>query len=104
MNNVDLTEDIFIGKLKTVAKANGEVSPRAIIIERTVVNPERSLQRKVRVALVVTANNTTLMEALIKECLDNDFDFYFTGSEVNLQDNMEIDYLYFEAKIMLKKQ
>ena len=103
MNNTTLTEKQVVDKLIAVAKTNGETAPRAIIIERGVTNPERSLQRKVRIALVVTANNTKLMDALIKECLDNDFDFYFTGSEVNLQDNMEIDYLFFEAKIFFKQ-
>lgn len=103
MNNVNLTEKQFIDKLVAVAKAEGETAPRAIVIERVVTNPERSLQRKVRVALIVTSNNTSLMDALIKECLDNDLDFYFVGSEVNLQNDMEIDYLYFEAKIMLKQ-
>jgi predicted nucleotidyltransferase len=100
LNNVDLTEQIVIDKLIARAKVEGERAPRAIVINRTQVN--RALQRTVRIALVVSTNNEALINALISESLDNDLDFSFVGSEVNLQGDMEVDYLFFEAKVFAK--
>ncbi len=86
------------------AKAEGELSPRAITVNRTVGNnPQLTLARTVRVALVVTTNNELLVNALIQKCLDINNSIYFVGSDVNLQSDMEVDYLFFEAKIMAKK-
>lgn len=102
MNNINLTEQQVMDKLITRAKAEGENSPRAIIVNRVVQNT-RSLQRTVRVALVVSTDNELLVDALIQESLDNDLDFQFVGSDMNLQSDLEVDYLFFEAKIMAKQ-
>ena len=100
MNNVNLTEQDVMDKLISRAKAFGEVSPRAIIVNR--LQGDRSLQRTVRIALVVTTNNEALLEVLIQETISNNLDFSFVGSDVNLQSDLEVDYLFFEAKIMYK--
>lgn len=102
MNSVGLTEKDVIDKLIARAKLEGEKSPRVVIVSRLQVG--RSLQRTVRFALVVSTNNEPLVDALIQETIDNNLDFQFVGSELNLQNDMEVDYLFFEAKIMVKKQ
>jgi hypothetical protein len=104
MNNVRLTESEVIDKLITSAKLLGEKAPRAIVVARTVTKPQMTVQRLVRIALVVTSNNETLIDGLVKTCIDNNQDFYFVGSEVNLQDTMEVDYLFFEATIYGKTE
>jgi len=100
MNSQTLTEQQVINKLIASAKSSGEISPRVVVVSRT--QKERSLQRIVRFALIVTTNNETLLEALIGSTLDDDLDFNFIGSEANLQGDLEVDYMYFEAKIMYK--
>ena len=65
---------------------------------------KNSISRTVRFALVVTSNNTALINALIYKCLEKDEELYFVGSEVNLQSDLEIDYVYFEAKVYAKKK
>jgi len=103
MNNMKLTEDDCIAFLVDKAKAHGDSSPRCIVVNRVVKgDPRRTLQRTVRFALVVSINNETLLNAIMKDCLDSDFDVAFVGSDVNLQSNMEVDYLFFEALIMVK--
>jgi hypothetical protein len=101
MNVTTITEQDVISTLIARAKLEGEVAPRAIVIGRT--QAERSLTRKVKFALVVSINNETLVDALIAESLTNDLQFTFIGSEANLQGDLEVDYLFFEAKIMLKQ-
>jgi hypothetical protein len=103
MNDVTLTEQIVIDKLIARAKFAGEKAPRAIVANRQVPNGQKTMTRTVRIALVVTSNNELLLNHLISECLDNDNNFYFVGSDVNLQSDMEVDYLFFEAKVMAKK-
>ena len=103
MNSITQTETSVMDFLIAKAKENGSNAPRALVVNREVKNPERSLQRTIRVALVVSTNSETLVDALIQECLINDNDVYFVGSNVNLQSDLEIDYLFFEAKIMSKK-
>lgn len=100
MVNVNLTEDDVITILLDKAKAVGEVSPKCVVMTRLL--NEKSLQMTVKFALVVTSNNTALVNALIQECLERDNRLRFVGSEVNLQGDMEIDYLLFEAKIFAK--
>jgi len=102
MSNVIQTESDVMNFLISKAKTNGQPAVRAIVVNRVVKNPERSLQRVIRVALVVTTNNESLVDALIQECLNIDNDIYFVGSDVNLQSDLEVDYLFFEAKIMAK--
>jgi hypothetical protein len=96
----DLTEDDVINHLLDISRVNGEVSPRCVIVNR--LQPINSITRVVKFALIVTSNNTTLIDALIKSCLELDWDLFFKGSEVNLQSDLEIDYLYFEASINAK--
>ena len=105
MNSVDLTEQNVMKFLSDTSKDNGEVSPRVIVASRMVdmTNPQRTITRTVRFALIVSTDNETLVDALIQACLVDDMDVYFVGSDVNLQSDMEVDYLFFEAKIMSKK-
>lgn len=92
------TEAEIMNDLLTFCQTNGEPATKAIIIQRT--QPPRSITRSVRIALVVSSNNETLLNALIKKSLDAEFDF--VGSDVNLQQDLEVDYLYFEAKVTPK--
>lgn len=101
MTVVNLTEADAIKILIDKAKDSGETAPRCIVMTRQ--QKERSLTRTVRFALVVTSNNSALIDALIQECLDRDNGLRFVGSEVNLQSDLEIDYLFFEASIYAKK-
>lgn len=93
---MERTELDVIKLLIEKAKLNGEVSPRVVIMTRT--QPLRSITRTVRFALVVTSDNLTLVDAMIKELLPYD-DINFVGSELNLQGDMDIAYLYYEASI-----
>ena len=102
MNGCSLTEQDMIDFLLTVAKNNGELSPRCVVVNR--LQNKNSITRIVKFALVVTTNNLTLIDALIYECLDFSEDLIFVGSEVNFQTDLEIDYLYFEANIIAKKR
>jgi len=102
MTNIELTEQNVIDKLVAKAKDKGEVSPRAIVIKRT--QGTNGAKRIVTIALVVAINNEALVDALIEECIENDMDFAFIGSEAQLQGEMEIDYLFFEASIYVKRQ
>lgn len=103
MNICTLTEQEVIKFLVNSAKNLGENSPRCIVVNRE--QKRNSLTRIVRFALVVTANNFELIDALILDSLTFDNYLYFVGSELNRQsDNLEIDYLYFEALILAKKR
>ena len=97
-----LTEDEIVTFLVDSAKAEDEVSPRCVVMTRQ--QSKNSIVRTVRFALVVTSNNTALIDALIFGCLEKDEELYFVGSEVNLQSDLEIDYLYFEAKVYATKK
>ena len=100
MNEVNITEEKVMNKLIARAKLEGEIAPRAIIVNR--FQGLRSITRTVKIALIVTTNSEALIDALIQESMDNDLLFHFIGSDVNLQGDLEIDYLFFEAKIMAK--
>ena len=103
MNNLcNLTEGEVSTQLISDAKAEGITAPRVVVVSREAKS--NGITRTVRFALVVPANNEPLIDKLIANALDRDQNYYFVGSEVNLQnDAMEIDYLYFEAKIMGKR-
>lgn len=102
MANINLTEDEVETFLLGVAKSNGETAPRCVVVVRTQL--PRGLTRLVKFGLIVTSNNSALVDALIQECLSTlDDKLVFVGSEVNLQSDLEIDYLYFEAKIFASK-
>jgi len=101
MVNKNLTEADVMSKLIARAKDEDEVSPRAIVIAR--LQAPNSATRTVKIALIVAINNESLVDALIDECILNDMNFYFIGSEAQLQGEMEVDYLMFEAKIMVKR-
>jgi len=92
-----MTEQEVIDLLISSAKDNGEISPRVVVMTR--VQPKRSLTRVVRFALVVTSDNITLVDAMVKAVLPYD-ELDFVGSELNLQGDMDIAYLYFEASII----
>ena len=68
------------------AELFGDKSPRTIVVNRTVKgNPERTLQRTIRIALITSTDNELLVDALIQDCLEIDNAIYFVGSDVNLQ-------------------
>lgn len=104
MTDINMTEVNMSKFLIDNSKLHGDKSPRTIVVNRTVKNnPERTLQRTVRMALVTSINNELLVDALIQDCLGIDNAIYFVGSDVNLQSEMQVDYLFFEAKIMAKQ-
>lgn len=96
------TEEEILEFLLSVAKEQGETSPRAIVLTR--LQGKRSITRTVKFVLVVTSNNTKVIDALIQASLDFYEDLFFIGSEVNLQSDLSIDYLYFEANILANIQ
>ena len=100
MNACDMTEVEVIEFLTETAKDLGEVSPRVVVGARE--QKRHSITRTVKFAVIATANNITLIDGLIQKCLEKDDELYFVGSQVNLQGDLEIDYLYFEAKIFAK--
>ena len=101
MNNIQLTEADVIEALMADAKTLGVKAPRCRVLKRT-MRPN-SLTRLVMFALIVPTDNESLIDALITQALEQDNDYIFIGSEVNLQkDSIEVDYLFFEAKIMSK--
>ena len=100
MGNCVKSEAEITASLLQVAKASGVTAPRVVISNR--IQKERSMTRKVRFALIVPSNNEALVNALIAQSVADDGEFYFIGSDVNLQGDMEVDYLYFEASIMAK--
>ena len=95
---VNVTEKVCIDLLLKTAKDNGETSPRCVTMTRQ--QNRNSLTRIVKFALVVTSNNTALIDALIQACIPLNDNLHFVGSEMNLQGDLDIDYLYFEAKIL----
>jgi len=101
MNEVGITEQNVIDLIIARCKLEGEKSARAIVISRE--QRQNTMTRTVKIALVVTTNNEALVDALIQESVDNDLLFTFVGSNVELQGDMEIDYLFFEVKIIAKK-
>ncbi len=98
-----LTEQACIDFLVSEAKNNGETAPRCIVMNR--IQKSNSITRYVKFALVVTTENIGLVDALIFKCLDFHDNIEFVGSEVNLQSQeLEIEYLYFSAKITAIRQ
>ena len=92
-----LTEQKVISLLISGAKENNEVSPRVIVVQRT--QKYGSLTRKSRFALIVNSDNLDLIDGMIKITLEYPY-LSFVGSEVNLQGDMNITYLFFEASII----
>jgi len=97
--DVTLTEKEVRDRLIKLAKSFGEKAPRTIVVDRVVEKP-RSITRTVRIALVTTADNEALLNSLIRASIDDEMDFYFIGSNINLQSSLEVEYLMFETKIM----
>ena len=100
MEICDLTEIECSEFLTNTARDFGEKSVRCITTSRQ--QSHRSLTRTVRFALVVSVNNMRLLDYIIEKCLEKDKELWFVGSEANLQGDLEIDYFYFEAKILAK--
>ena len=96
-----ITEQECVDFLIKESKLLGELSPRCVVVNR--MQTRNSLTRTVRFALVVTTNNLTLIDGLNYKCMDFSDEMYFVGSEVNFQQDLDVDYLYFEAKIIAKK-
>ena len=94
-----LTEKEVIDFLITSAKKYDEVSPRCVIMTRT--QSKNSITRDVRFALIVSSDNIVLIDGINKDLLELPV-VHFIGSEKNLQSDMEIEYLYFDAQIMAK--
>lgn len=103
MDNMSLTESDVISFLENTAKKYSRSKPKVLVVSRSVDNPERTLQRLIRVAVISSTNDSKMLDGLIQECKDADFDVYFAGSDVNIQGELTVDYLFFEAKIMSKK-
>ena len=101
MDICKLNEKDCISFLLQTAKKYGEVSPRVVIVSR--LQNKNSITRTVRFALVTTANNFKLIDNLILDSLVYSKNLYFVGSELNRQGDLEIDYLFFEANIIAKK-
>jgi hypothetical protein len=101
MNDIYLTEQMVRAKLIELAKANGVVAPNTIVVERE--QAPRSITRTVRIALVVPTGDESLIDKLVLATIDDDLDFWFIGSNINLQGDLEVEYLIFETKIMSKK-
>ena len=100
MNETTVTEAEIIDTLISVAKSAGEVSPKAIVVARTAnVN---SISRTVKIAIVTSINNENVLNKLIDSSIENDRIFEFVGSETNLQGDLEIDYLFFDATVYAK--
>lgn len=102
MDICDITEESILELLVNVSKANGDDTPRAFVHKRTQVG-NNSLTRKVSFILIVSIDNIKLIDALVKASLGVE-GFYFTGSEVNLQSDLTIQYIHTEASIMAKIQ
>ncbi len=101
--NTELTEQEVSTFLLDKAKASGQVSPRVVIVNRTVEKSSYTMRRLVSFALITTTNNETLLNTLIQDCMDTyNNDVYFSGSNVNLQTDLEVDYLYFNAYVFKK--
>ncbi len=101
MQVCELTEQDIIDKLVEVSKNNDEDAPRAFVHKRFQAK-KNSITRTVNFVLITSTDNTVLIDALVRETMDIE-GFSFTGSEVNLQGDLKIQYLYFEASIMAKK-
>ncbi len=102
MDLCKMTEAEVSSQLITDAKAEGVTAPRVLVVNR--LAKQGGITRTVRFALIVPTNNEPLIDKLIANSLDRGQEYYFVGSEINLQnDAMEIDYLFFEAKIMGKR-
>lgn len=102
MNICNLTEAQVEAKLLQGCKDFGVTAPRVIVMSR--MAKENSITRLVRFAVVVPINNESLIDSLIADALKSQSNYHFMGSEVNLQnESMEVDYLFFEAKIMAKQ-
>jgi len=100
MTKETVTELEIIDTLTTVAKEAGEVSARVIVVGRTA--HLNSISRTVKFALVTSINNENVLNELISNSVENDRIFEFAGSETNLQGDLEIDYLFFDAVIYAK--
>ena len=96
------TEQEIIDMLLDTARDGGVSAPRCIVVDR--VQPIRSIARTVKFALVVPTNEVLLIDKLIFACMEFDDELAFVGSNVNLQSEVIIDYIYFEAKIMALKK
>lgn len=100
MEFCNLTELECINFLTDTAHSFGEKSVRCITTTRQ--QEYNSITRTVRFSLVVSVNNMLLLDHLIDKCLELDVGLWFVGSNANLQGDLEVDYLYFEAKILAK--
>jgi hypothetical protein len=78
-------------------KAQEFVTAPLVIITGRRAHPN-GITRAVTATVVVSVNNEELLNALIKLSLN--YDFSFTGSETNLQGDLEVDYLFFTADII----
>jgi hypothetical protein len=90
-----LTESSFRTLLQDEAK-KFVTAPLVIITGRRAY--PNGITRSVTATVIVAINNDELLDALIKLSLN--YDFNFTGSETNLQGEMEVDYLFFTADII----
>lgn len=74
-------------------------APKIIVGKREIIG---GISRRVTFVCVVNRNLEGLVNELIFQGLDEDF--VFAGSELNLQENMDVDYLYITADISARKE
>jgi len=101
MADISVTESDIKLHLIDKAKAFGFKAPRVLVVERIAI--PNGITRSVTFALVVNTDNEALLDALIADALlEHRFDYNFKSSELNLQGDIELDYLFFEANITAK--
>lgn len=91
------TEQEMLDLLDTTCKKYTS-APKIIVAKREVLG---GVSRKVTFVCIVNRNLEDLINELVFQGLQEDFTFM--GSELNLQDNMDVDYLYITAEISARK-
>lgn len=83
--------------LLSIVKTTDE-APTVFVAYRT--QPVGSLKRLVTFVIPTKEGNEALVDLINKESLKYDGEFYFSKSDINIQDgNFAVDYLYVEALI-----
>ncbi len=94
---LNMTEAEWSAMLLAEAKKHFK-APAVLITSRKAL--PRGITRIVNATVVVDINNETVLNALIKLSIDYEFEFLY--SEANLQGELEVDYLTFQANMIAK--
>jgi len=92
-----LSEDELITIVSTICKEH-VTAPNVLVAKREILG---GIARKVTIVCVVPVGLEELVNKLVFNGLDNDYQF--TGSEINLQDGMNTDYIYITAEVSATK-